>query len=82
MPTDDAPDTDDLTTEHRAAEDHALAERASRQRKCAASGEAMDEAHLIRFVAGPDGQVVPDLGRKLPGRGVWVTASRTRRCSQ
>ena len=28
---------------------------------------------LIRFVVGPDG-VVPDLKRKLPGRGVWVTA--------
>lgn len=36
----------------------------------------MDEARLIRFVAGPDGQVVPDLARKLPGRGLWVAASR------
>jgi predicted RNA-binding protein YlxR (DUF448 family) len=35
-----------------------------------------DEAQLIRFVAGPDGAVVPDLGRKLPGRGVWVAADR------
>ena len=31
---------------------------------------------LIRFVVGPDG-VVPDLKRKLPGRGLWVTADRT-----
>ena len=30
---------------------------------------------LIRFVVGPDG-VVPDLKRKLPGRGLWVTAER------
>ena len=37
----------------------------------------MDEAQLIRFVAGPDGEVVPDLGRKLPGRGLWVHASRS-----
>ena len=36
----------------------------------------MDEARLIRFVAGPDGVVVPDLGRKLPGRGLWVAADR------
>ncbi len=36
----------------------------------------MDEARLIRFVAGPDGAVVPDLGRKLPGRGLWVAANR------
>jgi predicted RNA-binding protein YlxR (DUF448 family) len=34
------------------------------------------EAGLIRFVAGPDGLVVPDLGRKLPGRGRWVAAVR------
>ncbi len=39
-----------------------------------ASGSA-DE--LIRFVAGPDGSVVPDLKRKLPGRGCWVTAERS-----
>lgn len=31
---------------------------------------------LIRFVLGPDQQVVPDLKRKLPGRGCWVTAER------
>ena len=31
---------------------------------------------LIRFVAGPDGAVVPDLRRRLPGRGCWVTAGR------
>ena len=31
---------------------------------------------MIRFVVGPDGEAVPDLKRKLPGRGVWVTATR------
>jgi hypothetical protein len=36
----------------------------------------MAEARLIRFVAGPDGVVVPDLSRKLPGRGMWVEATR------
>ena len=36
----------------------------------------MDEARLVRFVAGPDGGVVPDLARKLPGRGLWVAARR------
>jgi len=36
----------------------------------------MDEARLVRFVAGPDGAVTPDLARKLPGRGLWVAASR------
>jgi predicted RNA-binding protein YlxR (DUF448 family) len=33
----------------------------------------MDE--LVRFVIAPDGTVVPDLRRRLPGRGVWVTAT-------
>jgi predicted RNA-binding protein YlxR (DUF448 family) len=32
---------------------------------------------LIRFVRAPDGTVVPDLKRRLPGRGVWVTAERS-----
>lgn len=49
---------------------------ASRQRRDIVSGEVMEEARLIRFVVGPDGQVVPDLARKLPGRGLWVAADR------
>ena len=47
-----------------------------RERRDLATGQVMDESRLIRFVAGPDGQVVPDLGRKLPGRGLWVEATR------
>jgi uncharacterized protein len=31
---------------------------------------------LIRFVMGPDKSMVPDLAEKLPGRGVWITATR------
>ena len=50
---------------------------ASRQRRDLVSGEVMEEARLIRFVAGPDNQVVADLARKLPGRGLWVAANRT-----
>jgi predicted RNA-binding protein YlxR (DUF448 family) len=49
---------------------------ASRQRRDLVSGEVVDETRLIRFVAGPDGAVVPDLARKLPGRGLWVAANR------
>ncbi|HEY2047852.1 MAG TPA: RNA-binding protein [Caulobacteraceae bacterium] len=49
---------------------------ASRQRRDVVSGEVMEEDRLIRFVAGPEGQVVPDLARKLPGRGMWVAATR------
>src|SRR5580692_4723587 len=49
---------------------------AARERRDIVSGEVMDEARLVRFVAGPGGQVTPDLARKLPGRGIWVAASR------
>lgn len=49
---------------------------AQRERRDLATGEVMEEARLIRFVAAPDGTVTPDLGRKLPGRGLWVEASR------
>lgn len=48
----------------------------SRERRDLASGEVMAEAKLVRFVVGPEGQAVPDLGRKLPGRGLWVAADR------
>jgi len=44
-------------------------------RLCIATRRVRPVNDLIRFVAGPHG-VVPDLKRKLPGRGVWVTASR------
>ena len=44
-----------------------------RERLCAATREVRPVGELIRFVAGPQG-LVPDLKRKLPGRGVWVTA--------
>jgi predicted RNA-binding protein YlxR (DUF448 family) len=48
----------------------------ARQRRDIVTGQVMDEGRLIRFVEGPDGAVIPDLGRKLPGRGVWVAADR------
>ena len=47
------------------------------ERTCIVTREVMDPSALIRFVAGPDGSVVPDLKRNLPGRGVWVTASKS-----
>ncbi len=49
---------------------------ASRERRDIVSGAVMEEDQLIRFVAGPDGVVTPDLARKLPGRGLWVAADR------
>jgi len=49
---------------------------AHRERRDLVSGEVMPEERLVRFVAGPDGAVVPDVARKLPGRGLWVAATR------
>jgi len=49
---------------------------AARQRRDLVSGLVMEEARLIRFVVAPDGAVTPDIGRKLPGRGLWVAADR------
>jgi predicted RNA-binding protein YlxR (DUF448 family) len=44
-------------------------------RLCVATRTVRPVGELIRFVAGPEG-LVPDLKRRLPGRGVWVTARR------
>src|SRR5262249_13125802 len=46
------------------------------ERFCAATGEVKPVADLIRFVVAPDGAVVADLKRRLPGRGLWITATR------
>jgi len=45
------------------------------ERLCAVSRTVKPVDDLIRFVVGPDG-VVPDLKRKLPGRGLWITADK------
>ena len=47
-----------------------------RERRCLASGETRDPLDMVRFVLSPDGVVTPDIARKLPGRGVWVSADR------
>ena len=48
----------------------------SRERRCIVSGEIMPDNRLVRFVSAPDGEVVPDVAAKLPGRGLWVAAAR------
>ncbi len=45
-------------------------------RKCIATGDVRPKDGLIRFVAGPDGQLAPDILGRLPGRGVYVAADR------
>ncbi len=46
-------------------------------RMCIATRESGSPDELIRFVAAPDGTVVPDLKRELPGRGCWVKMDRS-----
>ena len=48
----------------------------SRERRCIVTGEVLPEARLLRFVLAPDGEIVPDVEAKLPGRGMWVRAER------
>jgi uncharacterized protein len=45
-------------------------------RRCIATRQIKPKDELLRFVAGPDHEIVPDLAGKLPGRGLWVSADR------
>src|ERR1700684_4203138 len=45
-------------------------------RMCAVTRQVRPIDELIRFVVSPQGEVIPDLKRKLPGRGLWISASR------
>jgi predicted RNA-binding protein YlxR (DUF448 family) len=53
-----------------------MASRAVSVRTCVATGEESVPERMIRFVVGPEDEVVPDLARRLPGRGMWVLARR------
>ena len=55
----------------------AMARRAEDpQRRCIVTRESLPRQALVRFVAGPENVVVPDLAERLPGRGLWLTARR------
>lgn len=55
---------------------------AAPERRCLATGEVKPIAALVRFVVWPDsvgagsGELVPDVDRRLGGRGLWITARR------
>src|SRR3954453_10764636 len=44
-------------------------------RRCIVTRKRLPKEQMIRFVLAPDGQLVPDLAAKLPGRGMWLSAS-------
>jgi uncharacterized protein len=46
------------------------------ERHCALTRELKPVSAMIRFVVSPAGEVVPDIKRKLPGRGIWLTGTR------
>jgi len=46
------------------------------ERRCIVTGVSQPKGGLIRFGLGPDGQVVPDILNRLPGRGFYVEAVR------
>ena len=45
-------------------------------RRCIVTRQALEKPAMIRFVIDPEGRVTPDLKERLPGRGLWVTATR------
>ncbi len=57
-------------------EPHLSAPAAGPMRTCIVTGVEGSPGRMVRFVVGPEGDVVPDLARQLPGRGMWVTAER------
>ncbi len=55
--------------------DHGPRTKSGTERMCAVTRQVAGIDDLIRFVVSPAGEPVPDLKRKLPGRGLWVSLS-------
>ena len=51
--------------------------KAEPERRCVISGETCPQAQLIRLALSPDGDVLPDIFGKAPGRGAWIGVNRT-----
>ena len=51
-------------------------DRSASERMCAVTRNVRPIDELIRFVVSPSGEVIADVKRKLPGRGLWISASR------
>jgi uncharacterized protein len=52
-----------------------MSDASGSERTCIATGTKGVPEEMLRFALGPDGSVVPDIQRKLPGRGVWTRLS-------
>ncbi|MFO1242616.1 MAG: RNA-binding protein [Rickettsiales bacterium] len=51
-------------------------DKSSPVRTCIVTSQEKSKEEMIRFVADPGGNILPDITGKLPGRGVWVIATR------
>jgi predicted RNA-binding protein YlxR (DUF448 family) len=51
-------------------------ERGEPERRCIVTRESGPKAGLIRFVIGPEDEILPDVTERLGGRGIWVSADR------
>jgi predicted RNA-binding protein YlxR (DUF448 family)/ribosomal protein L7Ae-like RNA K-turn-binding protein len=75
LPGPDVPDPEPVD-----GDDHALDAAQEPEsgpfRRCIVTRERLPKERMIRFVVGPDRQIVPDLAARLPGRGIWLSASR------
>lgn len=49
---------------------------ADSERRCILSGERASPDSLVRLAIGPEGQVLPDVRARAPGRGAWVGVPR------
>ena len=67
---------DRAVTDHEALDAGPRKSAPGAERFCAATGTVRPVDEMIRFVVSPDGAVIADLKRRLPGRGMWVTATR------
>jgi uncharacterized protein len=50
-------------------------DQAGSERTCIVTGTKDGPDAMLRFALSPDGLVVPDIRRELPGRGVWTQLS-------
>ncbi|EPR09443.1 transcription terminating nucleic-acid-binding protein [Sphingobium indicum IP26] len=46
------------------------------ERKCILSGDRADPEMLVRLACGPNGEILPDIRAKAPGRGAWIGVTR------
>jgi hypothetical protein len=53
-----------------------MSDRHVPERKCILSGEHDARDNLIRLALGPEGEILPDVRAKAPGRGAWIGVSR------